>query len=402
MLSNEKNAVKDFGSEIIKNKKFNGSRLQTARIYRGKTIIDLSKEIGISKQAISQFENGLISPQFDTLMGIVDKLNFPMEYFFEKDSIDISLGNTYFRAQSKMTKKDENKQREKVKFIGKLYNFLNEYIEFPKLNIPKFEEHLSIEEKAMKLREYWNLGEEPIKDIIYVLEKNGIVVTAIKTESSQIDAFTQQQIINGNQYYIIVLGSDKGSATRRQFSAAHELAHIIIHDGFMNLDELTNEELRNIENEAHEFAAAFLLPKASFIKDISAYPTNLDYYKQLKKKWRTSISAMLVRANHLGVLNYNSYQNMMKKMSRLGWRSSEPLDDTLMINDPTLLKRSVNILLDNDIFNEDELMRELSNRELTLPREEIENLLGLDQGILVSKEKSLSVKVIEMPVKKIL
>lgn len=402
MLNNEENAVEYLGKARIKNKKFNGDRLQTARIYRGKTIVDLSKEIGVSKQAISQFEKGLSSPQFDTLMNIVDKLNFPMEYFFETDNVNIKLGNTYFRAQSKMTKKDEYRQKERVKLVGKLYNFLNEYIEFPKLNIPKFDEDMSIEEKAIKLREYWELGEEPIKDIIYVLEKNGIIVTSMRMDSNEVDAFTQQQIINGNQYFIIVLGNDKGSSVRRQFSAAHELAHIIIHDGFMNLDELTNEEIRNMENEAHTFAAAFLLPKNAFIKDICAYPTNLDYYKQLKKKWRTSISAILVRANHLGVLNYNSYQNMMKKMSRLGWRKNEPLDDTLIINKPTLLKRSVSILLDNDIFSEEELLRELSNRDLTLPAEEIENLLGLDKGILSLKEKDLQLKIIDMPVKKIL
>lgn len=401
MLKNERNAVEYLGKARIKNKKFNGDRLQTARIYRGKTIVDLSKEIGISKQAISQFEKGLSSPQFDTLLSIVENLKFPMEYFFEMDNVNIKLGNTYFRAQSKMTKKDEYRQKEKVKLVGKLYNFLNEYIEFPQLNIPKFNENMSIEEKALKLREYWGLGEEPIKDIIYVLEKNGIVVTSMRTDSDEVDAFTQQQIINGNQYFIVVLGNDKGSATRRQFSAAHELAHIIIHDGFMDLDELTNEEIRNMENEAHAFAAAFLLPKNSFIKDICAYPTNLDYYKQLKKKWRTSISAILVRANHIGVLNYNSYQNMMKKMSKLGWRKSEPLDDTLIISKPTLLKRSISILIDNDIFTEDELLKELSNRELTLPPEEIENLLGLDRGVLSSDEKNLQLKIIEMPIKEI-
>ncbi len=402
MLNNEKNAVRYLGNEIIKNKKFNGKRLKEARVYRGKTMVELSKDINVSKQAISQFENGLTSPQFDTLMNIVNKLNFPREYFFEEDSIDVRLGNTYFRAQSKMTKKDEDKQKEKVKFVGKLYNFLNEYIEFPKLNIPEFEAGLSIEEKAIKLREYWNLGEEPIKDIVYILEKNGIIVTAMKTDSDEVDAFTQQQIIDGNPYFIVVLGNDKGSATRRQFSAAHELAHIVIHDAFMNLEDLTSEEIRNMENEAHAFAAAFLLPQNSFIKDVSIYPTNLDYYKQLKKKWRTSISAMLVRANHLGILNYNSYQNMMKKMSKLGWRKDEPLDDTLIMSRPTVLRRAISILIDNDIFNEDEIIMELSNRGLSLPGEEIEKLLGLDTGILTSKQNELPIKVIEMPVKKVL
>lgn len=401
MVNNKDNSIKDLGSEIVKNKKFNGKRLQTARIYRGKTIIDLSKDIGVSKQAISQYENGIIFPLFETVMNIVNTLNFPMEYFFQEDNIDIKLGNTYFRAQSKISKKDENRQKERVKFVGKLYDFLSEYIEFPELNIPTFEEDLSIEEKALKLRQYWGLGLEPIKDVIYILEKNGIVVTAMKTDSSQVDAFTQQQIINGKQAFIVVLGNDKGSAVRRQFSAAHELAHIVIHDGFMDLNELTNEEIRNMENEAHEFAAAFLLPKDTFGSDVSVYPTNIDYYKQLKKKWRASISAMLVRANHLNILNYNSYQNMMKKMSRMGWRKEEPLDDTLIMSNPTLLKRSVSILLDNDIFNEEELLFELSKRNLSLPSEEIEKLLGLDAGILNVQENEGVAKIIEMPVKKL-
>lgn len=399
MLNNERNAVKDLGSKIVKNKKFNGKRLEMARIYRDKTIIDLSKDIGVSKQAISQFEKGLTNPLYETVMNIVDSLNFPMEYFFQENNLDISLGNTYFRAQSKMSKRDEKIQKERVKFVGMLYNFLSEYIKFPELNLPTFDEKLSIEEKALKLREYWGLGDQPIKDIIYVLEKNGIVVTSMKTDSNQVDAFTQQQVINGKQFFVVVLGNDKNSAVRRQFSAAHELAHIVIHDGFINLDDLTKEEIRNMENEAHEFAAAFLLPKKSFANDVSVYPTNLDYYKQLKKKWRTSISAMLVRANHLGILSYNSYQNMMKKMSRLGWRKQEPLDDTLLMSNPTLLRRSVGILLDNNIFNEDEFMLELEKRNLSLPREEVEKLLGLDEGTLKSNKDEVLNNVIEMSVK---
>ena len=400
MLNNEKNAIKDLSNEIIKNKKFKGKRLQEARIYRGKTIVDLAEEIGVSKQAVSQFENGLSSPQFETLMNIIDKLKFPREYFFEEDTVEIKLGNTYFRAQSKLTKKDENKQKERVKLVGKLFSFLNEYIEFPKVNLPELDEKLSVEEKATKLREYWNLGDEPITDIIYVLEKNGIIVTAMKTDSYEVDAFTQPQIINGEQQFVIVLGNDKGSAVRRQFSAAHELAHIIIHDGFLNLDELTNEELKNMETEAHAFAAAFLLPQNSFVKDVSVYPTNLNYYKELKKKWKTSISAMLVRANHIGILSYSSYQTMMKKMSKLGWRKEEPLDNTLIMNNPTVLKRAVNILIDNDILDEDEIMSELSARGLSLPHEEVEVLLGLDKNTLKSKKNKVYNNVIEMPVKK--
>lgn len=384
---------------MLNSKNFNGARLQSARKYRGMTITELADSIEVTKQSISQFENGQISPQFDTLMKILNVLKFPREYFYEEDGTEIKLGNTYFRALSKMSKKEESIQKEKTKIVGKLFNFLNEYIEFPGLNLPEFDEGLSIEEKALALREYWGLGEEPITDIIYLLEKNGIIVTSITTNSDNIDAFSQQQNINGQKRFIVVLGNDKFSATRRQFSAAHELAHIVLHDGFLELDNMTREEIRSMEDEAHAFAAAFLLPKNAFSNDIKLYPTNLDYYKQLKKKWRTSISAMLVRANHLEILSYSSYQAIIKKMGRLGWRTEEPLDDTLVMSKPTVLSRAIDIMLDNDILDEAGIVRELSASGLSLPSEEIEILLGLDEGKL--EHKKIDLKIIEMPLRKV-
>ncbi|MFT8312726.1 MAG: XRE family transcriptional regulator [Clostridium sp.] len=397
MLNDKKDAVKDLNKDI--NNGFNGVRLKSARKYRGETIKDLADSVGVSKQAISQFENKQAFPQFETLMKIIDNLKFPREYFYEKDRVDVELGNTYFRSLSKLTKKEESIQKEKTKLIGKIFNFLDEYIEFPELNLPEFKEDLTIEEMAIQLREYWGIGEEPITDMIYLLEKNGIIVTSMDTNSDNIDGYSQQQNINKKKHFIVVLGNDKHSATRRQFSAAHELGHIIMHDGFLDIEDLTREETRNMESEAHTFASAFLLPKNAFIKDVSIYPTNLDYYKQLKKKWRTSISAMIVRANHVGVLTNSSYQTINKKISKLGWRKREPLDDTLIMSKPTVLRRSIDILLDNDILDEASIIKELSKVGLTLPSEEVEILLGLDKGKL--KTERIDNKVIKMPLREI-
>lgn len=389
---NKKDAVKKI------NREFNGERLKSARKYRGKTIKDLAEDIGVSKQAISQFENGKSAPLFETLIKIVNNLKFPRDYFYEKDEVNIQLGNTYFRALSKMTKKEENIQKEKTKLIGKIFNFLNEYIEFPELNLPEFKEDMGIEDMAMKLRDYWGLGEEPIKDMVYLLEKNGMIITSMNTNTDTIDAYSQQQNINGVKYFIVVLGNDKYSAARRQFSLAHELGHIIMHDGFLDIEDLTREEIRNMENEAHAFASAFLLPKNGFTRDVSMYPTDLNYYKQLKKKWRASISAMLVRANHLGILTNGSYQVAMKKISKLGWRKREPLDDTLIMSKPTVLNRAIDILLDNDILDVKGILLEMSNMGLTLPPEEIEDLLGLKKEKLKVNE-STDGNVIEMAIK---
>ena len=42
--------------------KFNGNRLKTARQYRGKSLSDLAKDVEVTKQAISQYENGECMP----------------------------------------------------------------------------------------------------------------------------------------------------------------------------------------------------------------------------------------------------------------------------------------------------------------------------------------------------
>ena len=41
-------------------KTFNGKRLKSARQYRGLTVEELSQRINVSKQTISQYENGII------------------------------------------------------------------------------------------------------------------------------------------------------------------------------------------------------------------------------------------------------------------------------------------------------------------------------------------------------
>ena len=52
---------------IILKMNFNGDRLRIARIYRNMTISDLGKKISVTKQAISQYEKGIIAPKSEVL-----------------------------------------------------------------------------------------------------------------------------------------------------------------------------------------------------------------------------------------------------------------------------------------------------------------------------------------------
>ncbi|MCV0026911.1 helix-turn-helix domain-containing protein [Bacillus sp. XT-2] len=379
------------------NTKFNGNRLREGRIYRGLTITDLADKLGVSKQMISKYENGKSSPPFESVLKLIDVLKFPKDYFYQ-EGIDVKTGNTYFKSLLSTGKKEREMQNDRVKYLTVIRHFMEEYIDFPALNLPQFDYHvpLDIEEVAMKVREHWGLGSEPISNMVGLLEENGFVVTSINTSINSIDAFGSNQIIGDKEYYTIVLGSDKRSFYRRQFTAAHELAHKVLHDPELNTDEISKEEFKKIEEEANEFASAFLLPKDAFSKDVSLHRTDLNYYKHLKKKWRVSISAMIVRAHRLGVITPNQYQYLQRQISRNNWRVNEPFDDTKNLEEPVAIRQAVELLIENDVLDGKEFLQKLSkDYELSLLREEVELLLGLEKGYLKTETENVRIIRIE-------
>ncbi len=139
-------------------KVFNGERLRSARIYRSMTIAELAEAANVTKQAISSYENGKGTPSLETLLKLISALGFPRDYFYEEDKDKVKVGNTYFRALLTTNKKERLSQIEKIKILSRIYHFLNKYIDFPQLNIPKIDYSIGIEEKALQLREKWGLG----------------------------------------------------------------------------------------------------------------------------------------------------------------------------------------------------------------------------------------------------
>lgn len=373
-------------------RQFNGSRLREGRIYRGYTITDLANELEVSKQMISKYENNKAVPTFESLIQISNILKFPKEYFYE-NSIEVKTGNTYFRSLLTTGKKEREMQYDRVKYLTIIRALLEEYVDFPELHVPDFSERESenVEEIANRLRVEWGLEDQPIKDIVFLLETKGFVISSLNLDKRTIDAFGSLHEVNGKQYYSIVLGNDKGSFYRRQFDVAHELGHKVLHDPYLNLDDLSKDEFKQIEQEANDFAAAFLLPKESFLRDVSIHPNDLMYYKLLKKKWCVSIGAMVMRAYKLGAITEGTYQYMQRSISQKGWRTKEPLDDIKDIREPVSMKQAIELLIENNYITGDEFMQKLSQHYgLSLYREEVEELLGLEEGYL--KTESVPIK----------
>ena len=376
---------------------FNPNRLNEARIYRKMTMEQLATEVGINKQAISQFENGKTQPEFNTLNSLSKTLNFPLNFFFESDSNETNTGNTYFRSLFSSNKMDMKSQRIKAKYVAIIKNCLSEYIDFPQLNLPSFYNN-DIEIFSRQVRDYWGLGQEPINDMVLLLERSGVVVSEFSTEGKKIDAFYQYGEFLGNEYFCVILGTDKLTFSRRQFNAAHELGHILMHEKLNDLDDIDRDEYKRREDEANKFASAFLLPKDAFLEDVMRYGNRLNYYVELKRKWKVSISSMIMRAYDLGAINPNQYQYLMKQMSRNGWRTQEPLDDILIIKHPKAIKQAVNMLIMNNILAPKQIFKQFSKYGFSFSKDVVDEVLSLEPDVLHEEVESDNIiKLVQFP-----
>jgi len=369
---------------------FNPKRLREARLVRGMTISDLAERIGISKQAISQFELGEHSPKHETVLALINTLKFPKNFFY-REFKEQYVGNTFFRANATATKKSKEVQFQKTLLAGYIYEYLSEYIEFPELNVPDSSlclnsewDNNSIEQLAEQVRKQWDLGDKPITNIVHLLERNGVIVFSVDTDSEKVDAFCQHR--KGRPF--IFLGNDKQSAFRRQFDGAHELGHILMHKEIDNQDVLSRIEFKEMENQANRFASALLLPAEAFAKTVTS--TSLLHFVELKKYWNVSMAAMLYRCLDLKLIDESKYTSLVKQMSMKKMRTKEPLDDVFPLQEPVVLRKSILMLLENKIKNELQLIQEIS-----VPQEYIEMLCNLDQGTLNYKEPEPTIRLIK-------
>ena len=377
-------------------KQFNGERLKKARIYRGLTVAELADQVGCQRQTLSMYEISKSQPaEKDVVQKIARALDFPYKYFYENTET-CSTGTTYFRSLLTTNKRYRNEQIAKMDFLSHVFLMLQDYVSFPVFQELELPNQTTPEEAAYTLRKAWNLGYEPIDNIVSIVEQHGILVTTFATNTDDVDAFST--FIGDAEYptYLIAYSSNKTSAARIHFDIAHELGHICLHEWSEDIEELSKEEFKKREKEANEFAAAFLLPEDTFIKDAESGPHNLTYYRQLKKKWKVSIAAMIRRAENLGVLTTDEYQDLIRTMQRRGIRKEEPLDDVLVTASPALLKTSVIMLLQEGVFTAKEFMEELASEyDLSIYPEEVEYLIGLPSGTL-APPKIIDISAIQL------
>lgn len=363
-------------------------RIKQARVSRGLSMVELSELVSVSKQAISQYEMGKNAPSKAILNQIANTLKYPISFFYKPFPVNESANSAVFFRSKKTTKmKAINAAKEKIEIFREINDYLTEYVDFPKLNLPKvtYEEegiepidNETIEQYARILREHWGLGNGPIDNLINIVQKNGIMVSKMQLRLNKLDAFS----VWFDSKPFIFLSSDKDTNVRIRFDIAHELGHLLMHADYFTDEDLKNNAIHEkIEDEANRFAGAFLLPKEKFSKDV--FSTSIDHFIQMKAKWKASMGCMIYRCETLGILSSNQIKYLKDQMTtRVYWRK-EPLDSEMPVEKPFAHKQAISLLLDNNIITVGQLIEDTG-----CSADELEQYCFLEKGTLAIKNDS--------------
>jgi Zn-dependent peptidase ImmA (M78 family)/DNA-binding XRE family transcriptional regulator len=319
---------------------FDRHRLRVARELRGLSQVELAREVGAVRAAsLSQFENGHARPSSATLLRLSVALRVPVAFFAAPARPDRSgVTNGFFRSLRSTPPRERQQALAFVELTRELSRQLEAFVRLPSVEIPRSQDVMTdattcaeIESIAAQARAQWQIPRGPVDNMVRLLELHGIVTTRFHVGLARIDAFS----VPFPDRPVVVLGADKNLRDRSRFDAAHELAHLVMH----REDQAGN---KIIEMQAHQFAAAFLMP-ANDIKD--ELPSRIDWptLLRLKARWHVSIAALLKRARTLDVMEDRTYTQAMKTMSTRGWRKQEP-GDIGPPESPILLRRAVEIV----------------------------------------------------------
>lgn len=359
---------------------FEGSRLREARESRGLTAVSLAEVVGVTPQSISLYEHGRSSPSPEVMEKLAATLNMPA-HFFTLPPRETESNAIFYRSMSSATKGARRRAERRFSWLQDLTRLVSEYVALPDsalpdLDLPEDPNLLSdteIEAAADEARKQWGMWEGPIGNMVALLENHGALISRDTLGAESLDSLSEYSEEEGRAF--IILGTDKGTAVRWRFDAAHELGHLLMHRYVDQRQLARPPEFKRIEEQAHRFAAAFLLPLGSFADDFFA--ASLDALRAIKPKWKVSIGMMIKRARHAELISEDAERRLWISYSRQKWRRAEPYDDSIAVEEPRLLRRALELILEKGIQTPADIVTRLG-----LPTHDVEKLAGFSPGYL--------------------
>lgn len=305
-----------------------GSRLKRARESIGLSLRELEARLHglVTAQAIGKYERNEMMPGSPVLLKLADVLGCTPEYLLSEQEIELT-GIDFRKAPHASTKEER-------KVTSTVLEHIERYLELEEL-MPPTEESWGLdsdaafcisrieeaEEAAEALRRHWCLGIDPISVMVDLLEEKGVKVIALDLPENVSGSKALVQRTGFEDVPVIVI-NQKHNGERQRFTLAHELAHLVL--SFAGLSD------KEQENAADRFAGAFLMAKEMMFKLLGRNRNSISIGEltELKKIFKVSIAALVVRCSQLGIVTKTVYGQLFGHIKKLGWNgpsSKEPI-----------------------------------------------------------------------------
>jgi Zn-dependent peptidase ImmA (M78 family)/DNA-binding XRE family transcriptional regulator len=281
------------------------TRLKSARKMMGWSLQDLADKLSIpiTKQALNKYETGQMKPGSEVLLALAKVLGVKPDYFLREP---VELGPVEFRKSPKLQVRQQDQIKEQVR------DFLERYIEVETLlnidihfqNPVKdliIQDISQVETTALKLLHDWDLGLDPIPNVIEMLEDKGVRVIEIDAPES----------FDGLSTWVgkipVVVISKNFTVERKRFTALHELGHLVL-----NIAPDADKE-----RICHAFAGALLLPDNALEKMIGDKRNNIapGELVSIKEQYGISVQAIMMRAQLKGIVSDNAVRRFWRTMA---------------------------------------------------------------------------------------
>ena len=294
-----------------------GIRLKLARTASGMSLSDLATAINnrVSAQAIGMFERDETIPNSSVLIALARALNTSVDFLLGNPELEFE--DLRFRKNAIVGKRVEAEIKAAALLYIERYLNIEEILQLPSVQrdkpraAPYPVQHNLIEadRAADSLRFRWGLGNEPVPNLMEVLEQRGVKV--LVHSLSNIDGLTATASMPGRPHVPLIVVNGEQSGERQRFTLARELAHLVLDvSPQLNQDQVANR-----------FARAFLMPASALWCEVGKQRSTLSLSELLvlKQIFKVSAHTLTRRCFDLGIIRKAIYDDLFDEFEQLGW-----------------------------------------------------------------------------------
>ena len=288
--------------------------ITVARESRGWTQTNLAHAIGVSQPKICLYELGTIKVSDEDAQSMAQALDYSSRLFTQSNRIYDPISSIFFyRRRVRVPIREQRRICAEVNIrkmqLSQLLKSGAVETEHTFPRVPPEEFDGNVELVARHLRDAWRIPKgRPIDDLTQVVESAGGIVVHMDFRTNLVDG--THLLVSGLPPMFFMNPTVPGE--RYRFSLAHEIGHAIMHPSVS----------RDDEDDADRFASELLMPRATIRPDLRGI--NLQSAERLKRVWKVSIAALIMRAKRLNQISESKYRRLFTQLSATGKRMQEP------------------------------------------------------------------------------